>query len=66
MVEDKITKFEDIMKSIKPKKQDQNSSIIVWSSPEEFEEFIKKLQESIKDIMNENKKIRKIHLYLIE
>lgn len=39
---------------------------IAWNNPDELEEYIKRVQEAANEIMNENRKLRKLHLTLVE
>ena len=74
MLVEKAERFEEIIKNPKTNQKKRGSQggvagaagQIAWNNPDELEEFIKKVQEAANDIMNENRKLRKLHLSLIE
>lgn len=74
MLVDKAERFEEIIKNPKQGQNKKGASQsaqsaagqIAWNNADELEEFIKKVQEAANDIMNENRRLRKLHLSIIE
>ncbi|KAL4440929.1 hypothetical protein ABPG74_009342 [Tetrahymena malaccensis] len=70
MLADKAMKFENIILNpkvgVKKQQGGQNQGNITWNNADELEDYIKKVQEAANDIMNENRRLRKLHMSLIE
>ena len=72
MLIDQAVIFEDSVKNVKKVKnvrgqqaQDQLGNI-TWDNAEELQAYISRVQEAANNIMNENRRLRKLHLKLVD
>ena len=66
LVEEAIN-FEDVVKNTKiGKGSKRNDSMVTWDNPADLEQYIHRVQEAANKIMAENRKLRKVHLTLVD
>ncbi|EGR34149.1 hypothetical protein IMG5_022750, partial [Ichthyophthirius multifiliis] len=63
MLVDKVIRFEEVIKNQSQSKKDLE---ITWDNTEKLEEYIKRVQEACNEIMNENRRLRKLHYNLVD
>lgn len=65
MILDKASSFESIIKNPKGKKGDDGKSV-TWNDPIEIETYINQVQEKATELISENRRLRKVHMNVID
>lgn len=67
MLVEQAMNFENVVKNMKiaPKNKKVGGSI-TWDNAEELENYISKIQDAANAIMNENRRLRKLHNGILE
>lgn len=65
MMLDKAQDFEYIIRNPKGKKSDDGKSV-TWQDPIEIEKYIKQVQTKATELISENRRLRKVHINIID
>ena len=65
MMLDKAQDFEYIIRNPKGKKSDDGKSV-TWQDPIEIEKYIKQVQTKATELISENRRLRKVHMNIID
>jgi len=65
MMLDKAQGFEYIIKNPKGKKSDDGKTV-TWQDPIEIENYIKQVQTKATELISENRRLRKVHMTIID
>lgn len=66
MMIEKAQDFEHIIKNPKGAKSHGNTTVVTWSDPIDIEYYIKSVQVKATELIAENRRLRKVHLSLVD